>query len=233
MRPTSVYSQSFFDTFAATIPAHFTDLDVDAAVRFAPPADFPRLLDIGCGVGRVTRGLASRGFQVTGIDASVDALCRARRVTDDGRFVALDFRHLGQMRWTFDVVTSYWNSIGFGSHSDDVEVLRSVERILRPGGRLLLDLYHPVWLEAHTLHGVIDPRGATVDRWVEHGRSCHRFQYPDGATDTINFLVYQPHEMVRVLTDVGLAVDHQLVCWSAAQTPGPEHPRYQLVAVKR
>lgn len=233
MQPTSVYSQSFFDTFAAAIPPEYTELDVEAAVRFAPPTDFPRLLDIGCGVGRVTKGLAARGFRVTGIDTSVEALRRARRVTDGGRFVALDFRHLGHMRWTFDVVTSYWNSIGFGSRNDDVEVLRAVERILRPGGRLLLELYHPAWLAAHQLQGVVDPRGATVDRWVEDDRSCHYFRYADGTTGDIRFNVYPPDEIASALTDAGLAVEHQLVWWQTVHKPGPEHPRYQLVAVKR
>lgn len=163
LTPTSAYSSCFFDTFAATVPADITASEVDATARLAPPAEFPRLLDIGCGVGRLTAGLAARGFQVTGIDASVDALRKARATTPGGRFVALDFRHLACMRWTFDVVTVYWNSIGFGSRAEDDDVLRGVHDVLRPGGRLLIELYHPDWLEAHQLRGVVDPRGATVD----------------------------------------------------------------------
>lgn len=231
MQQTSVYSPAFFDTFAMTISPDITELDADAAARFAPPMEFPRLLDIGCGVGRVTEALTVRGFEVTGIDASLDALRRASQVTSGGRFVALDFRHLGHMRWTFDVVTSYWNSIGFGTRADDESVLRGVRSILRPNGRLLLELYHPDWLAAHQLHEVVDARGATVNRWVEGGRSCHRFRYANGSTDDIRFNVYRPDEMVRVLNGTGFTVEHQLVWWKAEQAPGPDHPRYQLVAV--
>lgn len=231
-QPTSVYSPSFFDTFAAKIAPDITAIEVDAAARYAPPSEFPRLLDIGCGIGRVTMGLMARGFQVTGIDASVEALRKARRVTSGGRFVALDFRHLGHMRWTFDVVTSYWNSIGFGSRDEDTLVLGAVREVLRPAGRLLLDLYHPEWLETHQLRDVVDPRGATVDRWLEDGRSCHTFRYADGSVDDIRFNVYRPDEMARVLTDAGFTVADRLVWWKRDQMPGPDQPRYQLVAVR-
>jgi SAM-dependent methyltransferase len=231
-QPTSVYSPSFFDTFAAKIPPDITAMEVDAATRFAPPSEFPRLLDIGCGVGRVTMGLVARGFQVTAIDASVEALRKARRVTSGGRFVALDFRHLGHMRWTFDVVTSYWNSIGFGSRDEDTLVFRAVREVLRPAGRLLLDLYHPEWLATHQLRDVADSRGATVNRWLEDGRSCHTFRYADGSVDDIRFNVYRPDEMARVLTDAGFTVADRLVWWKTEQMPGPDQPRYQLVAVR-
>jgi SAM-dependent methyltransferase len=232
LRPTSAYSLSFFETFADTIPPDITAIEVGATARLAPPAEFPRLLDVGCGVGRVTRGLAASGFDVTGIDASVDALRQARGVTSGGRFVALDYRHVGHMRWTFDVVTSYWNSIGFGSRDEDALVLRAIRQVLRPAGRLLIELYHPEWLEAHQLRGVADPRGATVDRWLEDGRSCHTFRYADGSIDDIRFNVYRPDEMARVLTDAGFRVEERLVWWKTEQQPGPDQPRYQLVAVR-
>lgn len=232
MQPTSVYSSSFFEAFAATVSPDITALEVASTARLAPPQAFPRLLDIGCGVGRVTAGLAARGFKVTGIDASFTALRTARQVTPGGRFVALDYRHLGHMQWTFDVVTSYWNSIGFATRDDDARTLQGVRNVLRPGGRLLLELYHPDWLEAHQLRGVVDPRGATVDRWCEDGRSCHRFVYANGTVDDIRFNVYQPGEMTRTLTDAGFTVEQPLVWWAAEQKPGADQARYQLVATR-
>jgi SAM-dependent methyltransferase len=230
---TSIYSRTFFETFADAIPAAFTAGDVAAAERLAPPGEFPRLLDIGCGTGRVTSGLADRGFLVTGVDANIDALLKAREVTPGGRFVALDYRNLAHMRWTFDVVTVYWNSIGFGTRADDAEVLRGVRRILRPGGRLLLELYHPDWLAAHELSGSADPRGAIVDRWVEDGRSCHCFRYANGAVDDIRFNIYGPEEIETLLNAAGLSVERWLVWWKDDQAPSGDHARYQVVADSR
>lgn len=230
--PTSRYSAAFFDTFATAIPRENTRLEVSSTVRLAPPADFPRLLDVGCGIGRVTAGLAAKGFRVTGIDASVEALCRARLVTPGGRFVAVDFRDVGAMRWEFDVSTSYWNSLGFATRRDDETLLRGLYTTLRPGGRLVLDLYHPGWLEAHQLNGVNDPRGARVYRWLEDGRSCHRFEYPGGEIDDIRFHVYAPDEMAAMVTAAGFIVDGSLVWWTAERAPSEEFARYQLVATR-
>lgn len=226
------YSSAFFDTFASTIPEANTAGEVDLVARHAPPERFPRLLDIACGIGRTTGPFAALGYQVTGIDASVEGLRQARKATPDGRFVALDFRHVGHLRWQFDVVTNFWNSLGFATPDDDAEMFDGVRRILRPGGRFLLDLYHPDWLAAHELRGVADPRGATVDRWLADGRSCHVFRYADGSTENVRFHVYRPDDMAALLEGAGFRVDHQLVWWREEVVPGPEYARYQLVCVR-
>ena len=229
MNATSVYSLSFFETFAETIPAEKTQLEVAATARLAPPASHPRLLDVGCGIGRVTEGLAQAGFRVTGIDASVDALRAARTRTPGGRFVALDFRHVPDMRWRFDVVTSYWNSLGFGSRDDDEALLARLGNVMDTGGLVILDLYHPGWLADHQLEAVRDPRGALVRRWLEDGRSCHRFEYPNGTTDDIRFHVYEPDDMAAMLARAGFAVDQRLVWWTTDEVPSAAFARYQLV----
>src|SRR5688500_7310833 len=105
-----MYSTAWFTTFAASIPERITEMEADAIASFAPPARFPRLLDLGCGVGRVAASLQRRGFSVTGIDISPIALRAARRAVPDASFVALDQRHVGHMRWEFDAAISIWNS---------------------------------------------------------------------------------------------------------------------------
>lgn len=233
MEPAPAYSRAFFDTFAVTIPSENTAGEVDMVVRLAPPDQFPRLLDIGCGIGRLTELFAARGYEVSGIDASVTALARARRTAPAGRFVALDFRHVGHLRWQFDVVTSFWNSLGFGTRTDDEDLFDGLRRILRPGGRVMLDLYHPDWLASHALRAAVDPRGATVDRWLADGRSCHRFRYADGSAEDISFNVYRPDEMEAILDTAGIDVDARLVWWRTELEPGPEHARYQLACTRR
>lgn len=227
------YSANWFNTFAAAIPASTTSVDVDGIVRCAPPSQYRRLLDIGCGIGRTTRECSARGYEVTGIDESVQALIIARDRTPAGRFIALDFRDVGQMRWTFDVVTILWNSLGFGSVDDDRAVLRAVGRILRPGGRLLLDLYHPDWLSAHQQSGATDDRGVTVDRWVLDGRCHHRFRYADGSCDRIQFNVYRPDDVAELLRQADLREESRLVWWRSDVGPSATHARYQIVASRR
>lgn len=100
--------------------------------------------------------------------------CSMSAAVPAARFVALDNRHVGDMHWTFDAVVVLWNSFGFGSRTDDVAVLEGLYRVLRPGGKLLLDLYHPGWLALHEQVGFIDSRGAEIDRWIRGGRCCQR-----------------------------------------------------------
>ena len=48
--PAVMYSTAWFTTFAASIPERVTEMEADAIASFAPPARFPRLLDLGCGL---------------------------------------------------------------------------------------------------------------------------------------------------------------------------------------
>lgn len=227
-----MYSKAWFDTFAAQIPESTTAGDVQAIQRLAPPEEYPRLLDVGCGSGRTTSRLVECGYRVTGIDTSVDALQAARERAPDARYIALDQRHAGEFRWTFDVAVVLWNSIGFGSREADLETLRGLGRVLRPGGRALLDLYHPDWLAANDVSGVVDQRGATIDRWVSDGRCFHEIRYRDGSVDDIQFNVYRPDEIEGMLRRAGFRIDSYLVWWRSAARPGTTYARYQVVSTR-
>jgi 2-polyprenyl-3-methyl-5-hydroxy-6-metoxy-1,4-benzoquinol methylase len=56
------------------------------------------ILDLGCGFGRHSLGLASMGFRVTGLDQSGDYLAEARQAARDRnlaiRFIQGDMRQL-------------------------------------------------------------------------------------------------------------------------------------------
>jgi SAM-dependent methyltransferase len=229
----SMYSTAWFTTFAASIPERVTEMEADAIASFAPPAHFPRLLDLGCGVGRVAAALQRRGYGVTGIDISAGALRSAHRAVPEASFVALDQRHVGHMRWEFDVIVSIWNSLGFATREDDADTLAGLHRVLSERGRLLLDLFHPHWLEHNDRAGHRDPRGATIDRWVRNGRCYHEIRYADGSVDDIQFNVYTPDEMTSLLRRTGFQVAHAFAWWDSTVAPGAEHARYQLVAERR
>lgn len=227
-----MYSTAWFTTFAASIPERVTEMEADAIASFAPPARFPRLLDLGCGAGRVAASLQRRGFSVTGVDVSPSALRSARRTVPGASFVALDQRHVGLMRWEFDVVISIWNSLGFATREDDAETLAGLHGVLSGGGRLLLDLFHPDWLERNARVGHVDPRGATINRWVRDGRCFHEIQYEDGSVDDIQFNVYDPDEMTHLLRAAGFAVERVFAWWDPTIGASAEHARYQIACAR-
>jgi SAM-dependent methyltransferase len=228
----AVYSSAWFDTFAAHVPDSTTAGDIAAVQALAPPSDYPRLVDIGCGIGRVACRLVEHGYDVTGIDTSVEALTAARRRCEGVTYVALDQRHIGHLRWTFDVAIVLWNSFGFLSRENDRATLRGLARVVRPGGRLLLDLYHPDWLSAHAQRGTVNERGATIHRRVQNGRCFHQVRYRDGSSDEIEFNVYRPDEITGMVTEAGFRVDRDMVWWKAEISPGPQFPRYQTASTR-
>lgn len=105
-----------------------------------------KILDLCCGQGRHTLELARRGFKsVEGLDRSHYLIQRAKNLAKkeglDVRFREGDARKLPYQSDTFDVVMILGNSFGyFETVEDDVRVLKEVFRILKPWGKLLIDV---------------------------------------------------------------------------------------------
>ena len=97
-------------------------------------------LDVGCGTGRHARALRAEGFRVVGVDLSAGLLgAAAARDADD--WVQADARRLPLPDGAVAAVWSLCQG-GFGiTPGGDVEVLREMVRVLRPGGRLALTAF--------------------------------------------------------------------------------------------
>lgn len=229
----SMYSTQWFETFAATVPSRIIDTEI-AGISAALPLDqYPRILDIGCGIGRIAGPLSAHGYSVTGVDIHVEALVLANRRAPGPWYVALDQRHVGQMRWTFDGALFLWNSLGYVGRSTDFETLAGAAEALRPGGQVVFDLYHPDWLDRNQRAGEPDDRGAAVRRWMRNGRCFNEIRYADGRVDDIQFDVYRPEEMRDLTRRAGLEPGVEMTGWSPESLPSAESPRYQLICARR
>ncbi len=106
-----------------------------ALVRAFFPPPPARVLDLGCGAGRTTIGLAELGYQVVAIDLSDVLLNEAR-----ARFPALDFRHMDATRLEFEA--GAFDAVLFSYNGIDViypvearlRCMAEAFRVLRPGG---------------------------------------------------------------------------------------------------
>jgi len=225
MHSKPVYSSAWFDTFAPR-PESVASIDVAAISRLCPRPEYPRLLEIACGSGRVAGPLASIGYDVIGLDISSEALRLAQAQAPGPKYVAMDQRDIAQMPWIFDGVIVLWNSIGFGTRANDQETLRGVAQVLRPDGKFLIDLYHPEWLAEQSDTAVRSP-GATVRRWIEHGRCFHVITYDNGTVDDIRFNVYLPDDISAALERVGIEVRSRMPWWTAERAPSRACARYQ------
>src|ERR1700684_2456267 len=101
------------------------------------------VLDLACGHGDLANRLAARGCRVTGLDSSAVFLDRARAdAAASGvsvEYVAGDMR---QIPWTgrFDRVLNWSTAFGYFDDATNRDVLAGIARVLRPGGRLAMDL---------------------------------------------------------------------------------------------
>ncbi len=123
-----------------------TSEEIDLYVPILELSPNDKILDLCCGQGRHTLELARRGFvNVEGIDRSHYLITRARsRAKKEGltiKFREGDARKLPQAADSFDAVMVMGNSFGyFETAEDDLKVLREISRVLKPGGKVFLDV---------------------------------------------------------------------------------------------
>ena len=101
-----------------------------------------RILDVPCGGGRLSLKLASRGYQVTGVDISLPLLETARGHADaQGLSISLEQRDMRDLPWReeFDGVCCFWSSFGYFDEPGNAEFLKAVSRTLKPGAPFLMD----------------------------------------------------------------------------------------------
>jgi SAM-dependent methyltransferase len=110
-----------------------------------------RLLEIGCGTGRVLFPLLKDGFRVTGIDLSESALELSRRKLEDldealqsrCSLVRADMRNFA-LDGTFAAAVIPFNTFLYmHTPSDQLACLRRIHEHLEPGGVLVIDLFNP------------------------------------------------------------------------------------------
>jgi D-alanine-D-alanine ligase len=120
------------------------EVDVFCGILNIAPTD--KILDLCCGQGRVTLELARRGFSnVEGVDRSHYLIQRgkaqAKKESLSIKFKEGDARKLRYASDTFDVVMILGNSFGyFETVEDDMRVVREVFRVLKPWGKVLIDV---------------------------------------------------------------------------------------------
>jgi ubiquinone/menaquinone biosynthesis C-methylase UbiE len=96
-----------------------------------------RILDVGCGTGRLLRELhtAEPGAQGWGVDVSEDMLAVAEAHSTGARYVRADVHRLPFRAGSFDAVVT---SSSLHHWARPSRVLLEIGTLLRPGGRLVL-----------------------------------------------------------------------------------------------
>ncbi|MFD7627236.1 class I SAM-dependent methyltransferase [Streptomyces sp. NPDC059851] len=120
-------------------------LDEADAALLGPTASLrgKDVLEIGAGAAQCSRWLAARGARAVALDLSHRQLQHALRI--DGGAVPLVEADAGRLPFRdgcFDLAFSAYGAVPFVA--DPVNVMREVRRVLRPGGRWVFSVTHPI-----------------------------------------------------------------------------------------
>ncbi len=127
-----VYEGPLFDEDSTKQEAAFL------AEEFAPVRD-GLILDIGCGFGRHRLQMLKKKFRVVGLDRFVHLL---QAHPKKNRLVsAADMRQLPFAEATFaGGAYCLFNTFGYFSHNENMEMLDDWSRVIAPGGRLVMQI---------------------------------------------------------------------------------------------
>jgi ubiquinone/menaquinone biosynthesis C-methylase UbiE len=125
------------------------------------------VLEIGCGTGVHARLIAEAGANLTAVDLTPTAIeLTTRRLELHGLHADVreaDAEHLPFADASFDFVWS-WGVVHHSEHTD--QVLSEIARVLRPGGRLALMVYHRTsityWVQYQLIRGVLGGKLLTM-----------------------------------------------------------------------
>jgi len=126
--------------------AQITSREIDMFAEVLKMSPDSKILDLCCGQGRASLELARRGFgNVEGLDRSryliQKARAQSRKENLSVKFREGDARKLPYQTDSFDVVLILGNSFGyFESSREDIRVLKEIFRVLKPWGKLLIDV---------------------------------------------------------------------------------------------
>jgi SAM-dependent methyltransferase len=193
-----------------------------------------RVLDLACGPGRHLTELTRTGAHVVGLDLS-RALLQAARRRGAGGLVRGDMRRLPCRAGTFDAVLNLFTSFGyFAGDAEHETVVSEVARVLRPGGRFVLDFLNAPFVREHLVAmdeqraggtTIVQERCISADgRFVEKSIRVSG----EGRTFTERVRLLERGDLEAMLARQGIGIESAAGDYDGA-AHGPWSPRLILV----
>jgi Methylase involved in ubiquinone/menaquinone biosynthesis len=157
---------------------------IPTAARFSETKGL-RVLEIGCGLGTDGAQFAKAGADYTGVDLTDAAVKFAQRRFElfqlPGAFRTADAEKLDFADDSFDVVYSH----GVLHHTPDTAgAIREIYRVLKPGGRAVVMLYHRDSYNYRVNISILRRAGVRLLRW-------------DGGLTLVHWLTGEPQEALK------------------------------------
>jgi 2-polyprenyl-3-methyl-5-hydroxy-6-metoxy-1,4-benzoquinol methylase len=168
--------KSWFDTsFYHQLYAHRNEQEavhfIDNLLPILQPSKQARILDLGCGTGRHSRYLASKGYSVTGLDLAASSIRQAECHRNDNlQFYQHDMRVAFGKNY-FDYVLNFFTSFGyFDTDAEHNKVLHNISQSLNPKGIVMMDYINVAYASRHVVANEeenIDGVMYYITRWMD------------------------------------------------------------------
>jgi SAM-dependent methyltransferase len=140
--------------------------------------------DLGCGPGHIAAYLYARGVTVFGLDLACGMAHTARQLFPHIAYAAADMRRFPAVTGSLAGIAAFYTLIHI-PRDEQVATLRELQRVLRPGGLLLMS-YH---VGDETVH---------IDDWWDHAVS-------------LDFISFQREEVTGYLEAAGFVIESNQV----------------------
>lgn len=232
---TNDYSSTWFEVFLEPIQPIQTEAEIAFMTRYLPMPPYVKVLDLCCGLGRHTRALANKHYQVTGIDSNLSVLNKAKKISNGTiEYLEHDMRKLDELPKTFDAIVNLWQSFGYFDEIVNNNILKQISSKLNSKGRLILDVYHRNFFEQHQGSRQFEKNGLTITetKVMKGNRLTVDLNYGDLGADCFEWQLYTPEEMTELARQVGLAP--LIICTGFDEnlSASADSPRMQLVFEK-
>jgi 2-polyprenyl-3-methyl-5-hydroxy-6-metoxy-1,4-benzoquinol methylase len=160
---------------------------INKLIDYLNPPPGSLMLDIACGKGRHSRQLASKGFNVTGIDLSTDSIKEAKKHESENlQFFLHDMRLPFWINY-FDYAFNFFTSFGyFNTRREHDNSIRTIAQSIKPNGIFVLDYLNVHYAEDHLVHKSeiqVDDINYFITKWFDETHFYKKIVVEDDELD--------------------------------------------------